>query len=165
MANDESLPHWVDVLGRGPMAVDEGTSDDELAAEMAERLQALLASHNGLEPTADGWRQLALELALKHEPAFQIETPVDRNGRSGIGGRPVGWQTFVLRSLMRAEMRKGANQKEAARKVARSTGKAAGTLNNVLSRRAQAPDSMRRAPFEWKAERAAKLAARKLSQE
>lgn len=165
MANDENLPQWVEVLSRAPMPVGDGISDEDLAAEMAERLKALLASHNGLEPTAEGWRQLALELALQHEPAFQIETPVDRTGRSGIGGRPVGWQTFTLRSLMRAEMRKGASQKEAARKVARRTGKAAGTLNNVLSRKAQAPDSMRRAPFEWKAERAATLAARKLSQE
>jgi hypothetical protein len=162
---DDRLPVWVEVLGRGPIAVTDETSDDELAVEMAERLAALLESHNGIKPTAEGWRHLALELALRYEPAFQIETPVDRTGRSGIGGRPVGWQTFMLRSMMRAEMRKGVSQKEAARKVARRTGKAVGTVNNVLSRRGNAPDTMRRAPFEWKAERAARIAARKLSQE
>jgi hypothetical protein len=164
-SGDGYLPEWIEVLGRGPIAVDDGTTEEGLVAEMTERLAALLASHNGLEPTAEGWRQLALELALKYEPAFCIETPVDRTGRSGIGGRPVGWQTFTLRSLMRAEMRKGLNQKDAARKVARRTGKAVGTLNNIFSRKAPAPDSMRRARFEWKAERAAASAARRLSQE
>ena len=171
MARDDDdadyMPEWVEVLGRAPIAVADGTTEDELAAEMAERLSALLKSENGLEPTAEGWRQLALKLALKYEPAFQIETPEDRTGDSGMGGRPVGMGNFVLRSRMKAQIRTGKTQAEAARAVAKeSKGRITfKTANNALSRKSQAPDSLRRAPFEWKAERAMRAAAAKLSQE
>lgn len=166
MLDDEEdhLPAWVEVLGRGPIRVDEHTDEGELAEEMAERLDALLRSHNGLEPTADGWRQLALELALKYEPLFQIKTPEDRES---LGGRPVGMGNFILRSRMKAEMRKGKNQAEAARTIAKeSKGKITfKTANSALSRKAPAPDFMRLWPYKWKAERAIRVAAKKLSQE
>jgi hypothetical protein len=166
MSDDEEdhLPAWAEVLGRGPMPVTEHTDEEELAAEMAERLDALLRSHNGLEPTADGWRQLALELALKYEPLFKIETPEDRES---LGGRPVGMGNFILRSRMKAEMRKGKTQAEAARTIEKETKGQIPfkTANNVLSRKAQAPDFMRRWAFEWKADRAIRAAAEKLSQQ
>jgi hypothetical protein len=160
---DESLPEWVEVLQRGPIRIMDETSVEGLVDEMAERLEALLRSYNGLEPTAEGWRQLALELALKYDPAFKIETPVDRES---IGGRPVGMSGFILRSRMKSEMRKGKSQAEAARSIAKqSKGKiAAKTATNSLSRKAEAPDFMRRAPYEWKADSAMRAAARKLSQ-
>lgn len=161
---EDRVPDYVEVLSRGPIRIMDDTPIDALADEMAKRLQALLDSHNGLEPTADGWRQLALELALKYDPAFKVETPVDRES---IGGRPVGLGAFILRSRMKAEMRDGKTQAEAARSIAKkSKGKvAAKTAQNALSRRAEAPDSMRRAPYEWKADNAMRIAARKLSQE
>lgn len=166
MADDEEdhLPAWAEVLGRGPMPVTEHTDEEELVAEMAERLDALLRSHNGLEPTADGWRQLALELALKYEPLFKIETPEDRES---LGGRPVGMGNFILRSRMKAEMRKGKTQAEAARTIEKETkGKITfKTANNVLTRKAQAPDFIRRMPYESKAARAIRVAAEKLSQQ
>jgi hypothetical protein len=167
MTNDDqedTLPGWAEVLGRGPMEVTEHTDEEKLEAEMVERLDALFRSHNGLEPTADGWRQLALELALKYEPLFKIETPEDR---SSLGGRPVGMGNFILRSKVKAEIRKGKSQAEAARTVAKNSGGGISfkTANNVLSRKAQASDGMRRLPHEWKADRAMRRAAEKLSQE
>lgn len=161
---EDRLPAWVEVLGRPPIAVTEHTNEAELVEEMAERLDALLRSYNGLEPTAQGWRQLALELALKHDPLFRIETPVDRES---LGGRPVGMGNFILRSRMKAEMRKGRTQSEAARVVEReSRGQITKkTALNSLSRKAPAADEMRRLPYAWKAERAIQMAAKKLSQE
>jgi len=162
--DDDHLPAWTEALGRGPIPVTEHTNEDELAEEMAVRLDALLRSLNGLGPTAAGWRELALELALRYEPLFKIETPVDRES---LGGRPVGWQNFTLRSHMKAEMRKGKSQAEAARTIAKaSKGKISfKTANNALSRKSQAPDSIRRWTYEWKAARAIRAAADKLSQE
>lgn len=159
------MAEWIDeALSRDPIPVSDDTDDCVIALELEERLRALLGA-NQCEPTEIGWRELALKLALRHEPAFRLETPADRTGPSGLGGRPVGWGTFALRSRMKAEMRKGATQKEAAKIVSRRTGIAIGTANNVLARKSPAPDVLRRARFEWKAERAMKLAADKLSQE
>lgn len=95
------MSNWIaETLSTPPLRVDDATTSESLQGELAERLRALLASHNGLEPTAEGWRALALALALEHEPAFQIETPVDR---STLGGRPVGLNDFMLRSMLKAE--------------------------------------------------------------
>ncbi|WP_439628239.1 hypothetical protein [Shinella sp.] len=161
---DDHLPAWAEALGRGPIPVTEHTDEGELAEEMAERLDALLRSLNGLGPTAEGWRELALELALRYEPLFRIETPEDRES---LGGRPVGMANFSLRSRMKAEMRKGKSQAEAARTIAKeSRGEITfKTANNVLSRKAQAPDFIRRMPYESKAARAIRAAAKRLSQE
>lgn len=164
MDSDDQLPEWLNVLSRPPIRIADDTRTEDVADEMAERLSALLQSHNGLYPDAAGWRQLALELALKYDPLFRIETPVDRES---LGGRPVGFGNFILRSQMKAKMREGKTQAEAARAVAReSKGRiSAKTATNALSRKGQAPDSMRRLKYEWKADNAMRLAAKKLSQE
>ena len=131
------MSDWIaETLSRPPLRIADDTSPESLQTELGERLEALLASHNGLEPTAEGWRALALALALKHEPAFQIETPVDR---SSLGGRPVGLGDFILRSMLKSEMRKGNSQSQAAKTVARRVDQKAGTLNNLFSRRPAIP--------------------------
>lgn len=48
-----------EILSRKAIAVDDDTDPALLAAEFAERLDALLASRF-IEPTPDGWRTLAL---------------------------------------------------------------------------------------------------------
>ncbi len=154
-----------DTLMRDPIAVNDDTDPTDLALEMEARLSALLASHNGLAPDAEGWRDLALALAMEYHPAFRIETPVDRVGRSGIGGRPGGWSTFVLRSKMKAEMGKGLTKAAAAKVVSRNLGIAVGTAKNAFTRKSQAPDSLRRMKYEIKALGAIKRAATNLSQE
>jgi hypothetical protein len=157
------MTDWIaEALSRPPLRIADDTSAESLQSELSERLEALLASHNGLEPDADGWRSLALALALKHEPAFQIETPVDR---SSLGGRPVGLGEFVLRSMLRSEVRKGQSQSQAAKNVARRVDQKASTLGNLFSRKSSIPDSIRREKYERVAEKALKSAAVSLSQE
>jgi len=142
---------WIaETLSRPPLRVGDDTSAEALQSELSERLEALLASHNGLEPTAEGWRALALELALRHEPAFQIETPVDR---ASIGGRPVGLGDFILRSMLKAS-----------KIVARRVDRKARTLNNLFSRKATTSDSMRREKYELTAKKALQKAAAFISQ-
>lgn len=162
------MSEWmIERLSRGPIRVDDSTEEAKLEAELGERLEALLAAHM-LEPTADGWRALALALACEHEPSFAVETPVDR---SSLGGRPTnGYGNFILRSLMKQEMRADAGpergaQSRAAKVVAKKYGVAVGTANNAMSRKGSTPDSVRRAPYLRKAERALSAAARKMSQQ
>lgn len=164
---DDDLPWYIEVLGRGPIRIMADTKAEDLVSEMAERLEALMTAHNGLYPTADGWRQLAIELALQHEPSFQIETPVDRTGKSGAGGRPSGWRNFSDRTAMKQELRNnpGISTREAARRLAKRTGRNEGTLRNVLSKPSSPPDAMRRLPYEITTARAAEMAARYVSQE
>lgn len=159
------MADWIaEALSRAPIKVADYADEEVITAEMSDRLEALLAA-NGCEPTAEGWRELALALAMRHEPAFALETPADRTGKSGSGGRPTGFANFALRSRMKKEMAKGVSQSEAARRVARKIGVAEGTAMNALSRRAPSPDIIRRAPYDQIAHRALKAAARKLSQE
>lgn len=157
------MSDWiVETLSRPPLRVADDTTPDLLHAELAERLEALLASHNGLEPNAEGWRALALALALKHEPAFQIETPVDRET---LGGRPIGFGDFILRSMLHSEVRAGKSKSQAAKTVSRRTDQKAASLNNLFSRKASVPDSVRREKYESKASEALKAAAVSLSRE
>ena len=170
---------WItETLSRPPLRVDDSATSDSLKAELSERLEALLASYNGLEPTAEGWRALALALALKHEPAFKIETPVDRDS---LDGRPVGFGDFTLRSVMKAEAAKLKSvlakernvdpaeievpQTQIAKKVAKRTGHSVGTINNRFSKEAVHADSMRRERYEMVAEKALLAAAISISQE
>lgn len=164
MAHDkDDVPEAVEALSREPLWVLDATTADDLVDEMADRLAALLTAHN-LDANAEGWFQLALELALKHEPAFQIKTVADRTDR---GGRPVGWGGFVLRSRMKQKMRDGLNQAAAAKAIQKETrgGISAKTAENAMSRKGPPPDEMRRWKYEWTAADALQKAARKLSQE
>jgi hypothetical protein len=79
----------------------------------------------------------------------------------------VGIGNFTLRSRMKAEMRRGKTQAAAARTIEKETrGKISfKTASNALSRESQSPDFMRRWSYEWKAARAIKAAAEKLSQQ
>ncbi len=164
---DDDMPWYIEVLGRPPIKIMSDTKPEDLVEEMADRIEALMTAHNGLHPTADGWRQLAIELALLHEPAFQMETPVDRTGKSGAGGRPSGWRNFSARSAMKQELRNnpGISNREAARRVAKRTGWNESTLKDVLSKPASPPDAMRILPYKIVRERAAEMAARYVSQE
>ncbi|MFC6486943.1 hypothetical protein [Nitratireductor sp. GCM10026969] len=157
------MSNWhTEVLSRPPIRIDDSTTADSIVAEFAERLEALLAAHNGLEATADGWRDLALALALEYEPAFQIETPADRES---LGGRPAGWSSFILRSSMKAEMRAGNTLSQAAKIVSKKLGVTEGTARNAFSRKSSAPDSLKRQPYEIKAEKAIHSASQDITKD
>lgn len=129
-----------------------------LTEEFGERLKALLAIHQ-CEPTAEGWRSLALALAREYEPAFQIETGQERAGKDGKAGRPAG-RTFLLRSAMKAEMRRtGGTAKAAAEVVSKKFGVSVSHAQNVMSRKAVKPDFLAGAKEKWKVDRALKAAA------
>lgn len=164
MDEDDHDPHeWIyEALSRKPLRILDATTASDIAAEIQKRLEALLAS-SGCEPTPDGWRQLAVILALRHEPAFQIETPVDRASK---GGRHKGWADFALKSRMKAKMRAGLSNKDAAIEIHRETPSIAiGHAKNAPSRPAAMPDDMALWRYKHVAEDAAMAAAKKLSQE
>lgn len=155
---------WIaEILGRSPIRIDGYTDETALTEEMTERLDALLQSNN-CDASPEGWRDLAIALALKHEPAFKIETPVDRTGQSGAGGRPVDWKPWIMRQMMRQATKKFGSRKEAGKRLARKHSPSAKTFENMLSREQPLPDDMRRWDFEWKADRAIRKAAQHLSQ-
>lgn len=172
MDDDYDPNEWIyEALGRPPLRVMDDTTAGDIAAEVEARIEALLVA-SGCEPTPDGWRRLAVLLALRHEPAFKIETPVDRASK---GGRPIGWSDFLLRSRMRAHMRDKDNPRskkpimsaaQAARLIHRETPEiAVGTAKNALSRPPSIPDDMALWRYKHVAEDAAMVAAKKLSQE
>jgi hypothetical protein len=163
------MTEWiVETLSRKPLRVADDTAVDDITIEFEERLEALLAA-NHLDATADGWRKLALLLAMLHEPAFAIETPADR---STLGGRPAAMGNFIARSLMKQEIRaieaetgvKRGAQAKAAKVVADKLGISEGTANNSVSRAPVQTDAQRRAPYQHKAEAALAIAAERLSQ-
>lgn len=171
----------IEVLSRPPLRVDGDTAPESLQAELTERLEALLASYNGLEPTAEGWRALALALALKHEPAFRIKTPVDRASRNGRLVARVGFETFRLRSKMKALMGKYRAQRYDEGKIRWLAAGALSRQEKGMTRkkaydlvaperprggspRYQNADFIRRMEFEKIAEKSMALAASVLSQ-
>ena len=151
-----------EILSRAPIAIKDDTTPESIEGELSDRLSALLEAHK-CEPTAEGWRELALELAMQHEPAFRIETPVERYGRSGLGGAPVGWSGFTIKSAMKAEVRKGATQKEAAARVGARLGIAPKTAQNAMSGPSRVPDDVRRWKYIWVLHDAIRAVADKLS--
>lgn len=159
------MSEWIDeVLSRPPIRVLDDVEPEHIVAEMKERLEALMACHNGCEPTEDGWRRLALALALKHEPVFAIETPADRSGRSGAAGAQPTAKTLIYRAQMKAKMAEGLNPRQAALALARNSKVSARTLENAMSRKSKSRGIFGRQPYEIKAEKALILAAESMSQ-
>jgi hypothetical protein len=76
MSEDNSvrLAQWAKVLKRARMRVAGEDSPQRFARELEERLGALLGV-NGCAATNEGWRTLAIRLALRHEKAFQTNLP------------------------------------------------------------------------------------------
>lgn len=84
MAQDEDneLPAWADILAKGPLKIDKLTPA-ELQAEYETRLLALLDSY-GAENTFDGWRDVAINLAIRLHPAFKVQ----KRRMLPVSGRP-----------------------------------------------------------------------------
>lgn len=162
MDDDDYDPNeWIyETLSRTAIVVNETTDQTWLDSEVRDRLEALLAVYN-VDPTPDGWRNFAIDLALKHEPVLQIVTPVDRP--EGKGGRPVTLHKFIQKSQVKIRMRKGMTQAEAIRSVAKDHGMKPKTLSNVMAEPTPLPVEMTRKKYEWRMEGAAVRAAKDLS--
>ena len=166
MSDDDDLPWCLEVLQGGPIILDENTSQEELTGALEERLDALLECYF-CEATAEGWKDLALKLALEHcsggVRAMEVRTPVDRNPV----GRPLKrkvemWFYYMERHLRRdptLTVKAAAEIVKRERKDAPSVRR----LQNIYSglsedRRALTP----RAPWEQKIHEALHLAASRL---
>jgi|GEM_PF-6170221 len=161
------MGEWLEeVMSRKSMVIDDHTNVDDITKEMSERLEALLTVYNGCEANEDGWRRLAVQLALEFHPLFKVQTPADRDQQ---GGKPVGMENFIRRSMMNAELKKGGSQRAAAKKVSKrlegSDGLEASPkrLENLMSAKSAPPDEWAVIPYKIKAEKAAISAAEGLS--
>jgi hypothetical protein len=69
--DDPDTPDWLKPLNRPAIDLRKETTSAELSHEMEERLKALLQAY---EFGSGGWREVALRLLLRYDPAFQIRT-------------------------------------------------------------------------------------------
>ncbi|MTW16616.1 hypothetical protein GJ689_10405 [Rhodoplanes serenus] len=87
---DDELPEWERILSAGPIPVTGEATADDLAAVIKPRLEALLRVY-GAAPTAEGWRALAIGLAIAYERALSMrgvaDVPASEPGRRGDTGR------------------------------------------------------------------------------
>jgi hypothetical protein len=131
-----------------------------MSTEIEERLAILLDLHS-CDPSLEGWRTLAIRLALRHEPLLAIETPVDRD--DGDPGRKSTQSNFIWRRAVKSEQRNGAKSAtEAAHRVRAKFPDAPSvkTLCNIASGKGKAVPM--RAAYELTVEIAAEAAARRL---
>jgi hypothetical protein len=146
----------VSILKRPPIDL-QSISDSDLEDELEERIGALLSFY-GCEATAEGWRGLALKLALKHEPMLKIITPADRV--PGAGGREPE-ETFRYLFMLNNARKKYKSNAETAKGIHRELKKTRGKngtvpsvrrLQNILSEAAAGrvphPRWMQRLAFE-----------------
>lgn len=90
------VPEWAKVFDEDPLELNEETDAEAFVAALERRLNAILQFH-GCSPTPDGWRSLALKLALgfslkgknlKNNHLLKIITPKTRERKGS--GRPKG---------------------------------------------------------------------------
>jgi hypothetical protein len=127
---------WQFALARAPIRVLDATTPQDITDEMQVRLDAVLRMYE-CTPTPEGWRQLALKLALAHEPALRTETPVDRQ-KGEAGAEPSSDRFFLLWRLNSAKKRLG-SAAAAAREIAKqSLGELSeASLRNLMSEAAK----------------------------
>jgi hypothetical protein len=77
----EEVPECARILSRPPIDI-RFIEDEDLFQEFRTRIAALLEA-NMVEAGGNGWRELAIKLAMAHEPAFQVITKVDSMPGSG----------------------------------------------------------------------------------
>jgi hypothetical protein len=154
--SDEIMPEWARPLFAGPITFDENTPPGDLAAALEERLEGLLSLYN-VEPTPEGWKTLALRLALDHAIAgkkvMEVRTPVDHDS-SGPGRPPEPQQWAWIAAISQALSKQpGLSVKDAATRVKRShkTAPSVARLQNLFAEARNRPRSLLpRLPWEAK---------------
>lgn len=98
----ERISQWAKVLKRRPIRVAGEGDAQRFARELEERLDALLGVH-GCSPTHEGWRTLAVRLALEHEKAFKTNLPPPEK-RKGAPAKPDRyiWRHQVMKTARRS---------------------------------------------------------------
>jgi hypothetical protein len=134
-------------LSRKPIRLKDTTTDEELAHELSERLAAVLEMRS-LEPTPEGWRELALYYLVQKGAPLEFITDIDliQGGHDGAA-----MDTFVLRAAASKLKRSGQakNNVEAAKILAKEKGekRKVGTIIKLLS--TSKSTSAQAAPPQW----------------
>ena len=106
----------IDADAWGMLELDK--SDTELIYDFAARLDSIFAKY-GCDPDEAGWRELALHLSLKYEPAFRLKAS-DKKKIPNLAEL-----LSISRLLDRDE---NLTERDAAERVAQESGKNANTL-------------------------------------
>jgi hypothetical protein len=100
--NEADLPAWVKILDPYQRPIDTNKlNKDDLTAEFQRRFVALLQksdSSNSLE----GWRDVAVDLALEFHPAFKIK----ERKKNTVSGRPVTPFQWLIKNAFLSRKRK-----------------------------------------------------------
>lgn len=110
-----SLPDWAEVLDPNQKLL---TTKDNLVWEFEKRLVALLEKH-GATNSLEGWRDVAVSLAVEFHPAFQVE----KHDRLPVSGRPISRTRWMFRNAFLSRKRKLEREAEDAVRGTRTEGK------------------------------------------
>lgn len=114
--NELPRPNWVEVLDPKQKQL---SLKDDLVQEFEKRLLALLEK-NGATNSLEGWRDVAVNLALELHPAFQI---VEKHELLPVSGRPISSARWMFRNAFFSRKRKLERQEEEAARGTRTEGK------------------------------------------
>jgi hypothetical protein len=148
--NEPDLPGWIAVLDPRQRPLDsKKLTNDELTSEFEKRFVALLQK-SGSDSSLDGWRDVAIDLALEFHPAFKIK----EQKAIPVSGRPITSFRWSIKSAFMSRKRRLEREAELAASGTRTEGK-------PIQKAAQAA---REVAKEWAAAKArATLATRHLS--
>jgi hypothetical protein len=110
--NEADLPEWVAVLDPKRRPIDtKSLNKEELVAEFEKRFVALL-QHSDSTNSLEGWRDVAVDLALEFHPAFKIKElkPLP------VSGRPITPFQWIIKNAFLSRKRK--LEREAEREAA-----------------------------------------------
>jgi hypothetical protein len=100
--NEADLPEWVAVLDPKRKPIDTKTlNEDELVAEFEKRFVALLQKSDSIN-SLEGWRDVAVDLAVEFHPAFKIKDlkPLP------VSGRPITPLQWIIKNAFLSRKRK-----------------------------------------------------------
>jgi hypothetical protein len=100
------------VLDRPKLRLDR-LSREQLAAECDDRLSALMEAYRIDATTLEGWRELAVILAVNHHPSFQPAGPKLKRGKP----KGISWDKWLISFAVRSRRAKF-ERELAAKKIA-----------------------------------------------
>jgi hypothetical protein len=141
--NEADLPEWVVVLDPKRRPIDtKSLNKEELVAEFEKRFVALLQQSDAIN-SLDGWRDVAIDLALEFHPAFKIKElkPLP------VSGRPVTPLLWMIKNAFLSRKRKLEREAERDAAGTRQEGKpiqkAAQAAREIAKERAAAEQAAR----------------------
>jgi hypothetical protein len=148
--NEPEIPGWIAVLNQRQKPLDvKHLSEEELTVQFEKRFVALL-QRSGSTNSLEGWRDVAIDLALEFHPAFQLKVPK----KLPVSGRPIDAFRWSIKNSFLSRKRRLEREAEQAAAGTRTEGK-------PIQKSAQAA---REVAKEWgAAEAVARSATRHLS--